>query len=72
MGNVNDSHVEGSVPKPKEHIFLVDRAVWWDLPENDGLERHSEFNEPFQARLRAWRAEGCPRRTDVSESLYRD
>lgn len=68
MGIVDDSTVVGSIVKPKEHIFLGERAKWWNLADDDGLARHEGFNLPFQSRLQAWYAEGCPRRADIGNA----
>ena len=67
MGIVDDSKVIGSIVKPKEHIFVGEKAKWWELTD-DGVARHVGFNQPFQARLKAWYAEGCPKRTDIAHA----
>lgn len=69
MGIVDDQHVTGSIPEPKEHIFLAEKVGWWDFTQRDGFARHDGFNESFQARLRAWNTAGCPRRADVGNEL---
>ena len=68
MGIVDDSKVVGSIVKPKEHIFVGEKAMWWGELTDDGLARHVGFNQPFQARLKAWYAEGCPKRTDIAHA----
>ena len=65
MGSVDDGSVKGDFIKPKEHIFLGEKARWWEISEHDGLERHEGFNEPFQKRLEEWETKGEPRRTGV-------
>ena len=65
MGIVDDTQIRGSIPRPKEHIFLSDKAIWWDLAEGDGLARHEEFNELFKARLEAWCKADYPKRPDI-------
>ena len=72
MGIVDNSGINGPIPPPKKHILLSDQASCWNLPQGDGLARHYEFNEPFQARLRAWCTAGCPERTDVVASTNAD
>ncbi|KAL8814860.1 MAG: hypothetical protein Q9223_005952 [Gallowayella weberi] len=73
MGIVDDASVTGKIARPKEHIFLTERATWWTLAECDGLARHDEFNHGFQARLKAWNVAGCPKRSDVgSDSSLQD
>ena len=42
------------LPRPKEHIFLQDKAVWFELPD-DGLQRFDEFDPPFQHELDEWK-----------------
>lgn len=66
MGIVDDHSVVGLMPKPKEHIFLREKAAWWRMPEDDGLARHDAFNEPFQKRLKEWITKGCPARAEVT------
>ena len=68
MGIVDDSKVVGSIVKPKEHIFVGEKAKWWELDGDDGLVRHEGFNQPFQDRLKAWYAQGCPRRADIGHA----
>ncbi|KAL8835217.1 MAG: hypothetical protein Q9170_003413 [Blastenia crenularia] len=65
MGIVDDGYVQGDIAQPKEHIFLAEKATWWSMVEYDGLAKHDEFNEGFQARLQAWNEAGCPKRTDL-------
>ena len=65
MGIVNDEDVVGTFAKPKDHIFLDEKALWWNTTEDDGLARHGGFNEEFQKRLKEWVAAGCPQRMDV-------
>ena len=68
MGIVDDGSVVGSMPKPKEHIFLKERAQWFDVQQDDRMARHEGFNEAFQKRLREWILKGCIRREDAIES----
>lgn len=65
MGIVNDEDTVGIIVKPKEHIFLHEKALWWSTTEDDGLARHGGFNEEFQRRLKEWVAAGAPQRADV-------
>ncbi len=67
MGIVDEASVVGQLPKPKEHIFLQEKAKWFRVCEDDGLARHNGFNEPFQNRFKEWVLEGCPRRADTPE-----
>jgi len=67
IGLVDEASVVGQLPKPKEHIFLQEKAKWFSVYEDDGLARHNGFNEPFQNRFKEWVLEGCPRRADTPE-----
>jgi hypothetical protein len=44
------------LPQPAEHIFLIEKASWFKLPE-DGLDRFEEFDPPFQNKLEKWKEE---------------
>ena len=65
MGIMDDAGVTGRIVRPKEHIFLGEKARWWDLADDDGMARHEGFTQSFQDRLRAWYAQGCPSRADI-------
>ncbi|KAI0904219.1 Mss4-like protein [Ustulina deusta] len=65
MGLVDNEHVIGSLPAIKEHIFLGDKAAWWNVPLDDGTARHNGFNEPFTRRLQDWSSRGRPQRLDL-------
>lgn len=65
MGIVDDASVVGDMPHAKEHIFLQEKAAWWNVPGDDGLARHEAFNETFQIRLKEWAAKGYPLRPDA-------
>jgi len=67
MGTADDETVVGTIVRPKEHIFLREKAGWWEISENDGLERHEAFDEPFQRRLAEWEAQGKKKRSDVED-----
>ena len=68
MGLVDDEHTIGSIPPVKEHIFLGEKAAWWNGPTDDGIPQYSGFNEPFTRRLQAWLARGYPQRLDIPPS----
>ena len=42
------------LPRPQEHIFLQEKASWFELPD-DGLERFAAFSPPFQKELDEWK-----------------
>ena len=68
MGSIDDDSLTMKMVKAKEHIFLQEKASWWELSE-DGLARHQAFNEPFQLRLKEWQARGKPARDDIGENV---
>jgi hypothetical protein len=37
-----DDDVKGLIPPPSTHIFLAEKASWYELPE-DGAERFDEW-----------------------------
>ncbi|KAI0168939.1 Mss4-like protein [Hypoxylon sp. FL1284] len=65
LGMVDDQHTVGTMPPLKEHIFLAEKAAWWNMPPHDGAARHAGFNEPFSRRLQDWKARGRPQRLDL-------
>lgn len=67
MGAVDDASVVGEIVRVSEHIFLGERAGWWEEMDggDDGVARHEGFSGPFRERLDKWYEEGCPRRGDV-------
>ena len=65
MGSVDEASVTGSLPKPNEHIFLTEKASWWDLDSKDSLERYETFDPPFEKLLHAWQESGRPSRKDI-------
>lgn len=42
------------LPRPKKHIFLQEKAAWFELPD-DGIERFDQFSHPFQEELDKWK-----------------
>lgn len=51
--------IDGStapLPQPGEHIFLSEKASWFNLPQ-DGINRFDEFDPPFQRKLETWKKE---------------
>lgn len=65
VGTIDDQSIVGTLPKLKEHIFLAEKAPWWDIAEDVSVARHAGFNEPFQLRLKEWNAKGRPSRDDL-------
>ena len=66
MGIVDEGSVKGGeVPKPSKHIFLGEKAGWWEVGEGDGAERYEVCDEPFLEVLSKWEKDGCPARDDV-------
>lgn len=53
-GSIDEKSVKGELIKPTEHIFLEEKAGWYDLPE-DGLGRFERFsNAKSDKRIKAW------------------
>ncbi|EEQ34169.1 DUF636 domain-containing protein [Microsporum canis CBS 113480] len=49
-GSFDDWDVKGELMKPTDHIFLGEKAVWFDVP-NDGLSRFTgDDEEPTEAK----------------------
>ncbi|KAI1738159.1 Mss4-like protein [Xylaria scruposa] len=65
MGLVDNEHIIGSLPAVKEHIFLGDKAAWWDVSSDDGAAQYHGFNESFTRRLQDWSSRGRPQRLDI-------
>ncbi|KAJ5084932.1 hypothetical protein NUU61_009511 [Penicillium alfredii] len=36
---------EGPIPLPRAHIFLKEKASWYEVPEGDGAEKYQEWEE---------------------------
>lgn len=57
VGSIDEGSVKGELMKPTEHIFLEEKAGWFDLPE-DGLGRFERFSEGVSDRkIKAWMEE---------------
>lgn len=68
MGSVDESSVVGDVGRPNEHIFLKQKARWWEVRPDDGLEHHEWFDGSFRRSLEEWEAGGKRRRLDVQDT----
>ena len=58
MGIVDESSVDGELPRPKEHIFWASRVGWldWeDMVKEDGVKRWDGFDEPVAKKLEEWK-----------------
>jgi hypothetical protein len=62
-----EESLQALLPKPCEHIFVVDKANWWNFPSDDTLPKWQQFDQPFQQKLQDWQTMGCPRRSDVGD-----
>jgi len=51
-GTIDEGSVKGKLPKTGHHIFLEEKAGWYDLPD-DETGRYAKFRAPFQERLDA-------------------
>lgn len=53
-GSIDEKSVNGELIKPTAHMFLEEKARWYDLPE-DGLGRFERFNNAeSDKRINAW------------------
>ncbi|OBT84582.1 hypothetical protein VE02_06326 [Pseudogymnoascus sp. 03VT05] len=54
VGSIDEGSIKGEMMKPTEHIFLEEKAGWFDLPE-DGLGRFERFSEgESDKKIKAW------------------
>lgn len=53
-GSIDEESVKGVLVKPSEHIFLGEKAGWFEVG-NDGLKRFEGFPEGFEGRLESWK-----------------
>lgn len=51
---IDEMSVKGELPKVDHHIFLDEKAGWYDLPD-DNLERFAQHRPKFQKALDASR-----------------
>lgn len=57
VGSIDEGSVKGDLIKPTKHIFLEEKAGWFDLPE-DGLGRFERFSDAESDRMiKAWMEE---------------
>lgn len=49
---IDEDSVQGVLSKPDQHIFVKERASWFDLP-NDGTTKHEDYPEDFKAKPEA-------------------
>ncbi|KAL9046736.1 MAG: hypothetical protein Q9214_000501 [Letrouitia sp. 1 TL-2023] len=60
MGTMDDASVVGKLPVLSQHIFLSEKATWWDAPSDDKAARYETFSDGFEDQLREWIAVGRP------------
>jgi len=53
-GSITENTMKDALPKPDHHIFVAEKASWFDLPE-DGLPRHDYHTDSFQEGLDAFK-----------------
>ena len=53
-GSIDGESVKGVLVKPSEHIFLGEKAGWFEIPD-DGLERYARFCTEFDGKLENWK-----------------
>lgn len=56
VGSIDEGSVKGELMKPTGHIFLEEKAGWFDLPE-DGLGRFDRFSDESDEAIKAWMKE---------------
>jgi hypothetical protein len=70
---IDEGSVHGVLPKPDQHIFVKERASWFDLP-NDGTSKHEDYPEDFKESPKAFsrRDTGQTNTTvqKISDALY--
>lgn len=49
-GTIDEGTVKGELPKTDHHIFLEEKAGWYDLPD-DETGRYKKFRPAFQEGL---------------------
>lgn len=42
-GSIDEGSLKGKLPFPSQHIFLKEKAPWYQLP-NDGIARYQGFS----------------------------
>lgn len=54
-GSIDEESVKcGLGVKPSEHIFLREKAEWFEVPD-DGVPRYEGFPDEFQRKLDSWK-----------------
>ncbi|KAI9847485.1 MAG: hypothetical protein M1837_002386 [Sclerophora amabilis] len=66
----NQKKKKMQVVRPKEHIFLREKASWFEIlgtgeKEEDGVARYEGFDDSFLRDLREWEDGGRRRRADL-------
>lgn len=54
LGTVDEETVNGILGKSGAHIFVDEKAGWYELPE-DNVPRYSGFPSSFQAIINDWK-----------------
>ena len=69
-GSIDEKSVKGELIKPTEHIFLEEKAGWYDLPE-DGLGRFERLvmRSLIRGLRRGWRSMGMTGLKEWSRSM---
>lgn len=59
VGSIDEGSVKDAqgLGRPGKHIFVAEKAAWYDIVEGDGLERWDGFSDGFQAKVNAWKKE---------------
>jgi len=54
--SIDENGLEGEIPKPWGHIFLKEKAAWFDVPE-DGLERLQGWPPGSMEAIDKWKSQ---------------
>lgn len=61
VGTIDDRSpsltTKGLLLKPTAHIWLKEKAIWFELDESDGVERFQEHRPQMEELVKKWRRE---------------
>jgi len=53
-GSIDEKSLKKELPKISEHIFLEEKAGWYEVPD-DKIPRYSKFPPEFQGKIDEWK-----------------
>ncbi len=53
-GSIDEESIKGELVKPTEHIFLSEKAAWFEIPD-DGLKKFEKFPDGFGKKVEEWK-----------------